>query len=290
MSQDSGGFTVNFSTVTGSTIPIYYVALGGSALNVSVGTFDSGSGTGSQSITGLGFQPSTVFIGNALSNTTDGPTGTFMYYLGIGESSTERFVNGQEISSGSEQVGSQISTAIIRRWTTGPTVNGLADLTSLDSGGFTINFSVNTAARRYGYMALGGIHAKAGIFNQNTSTGNQSITGMGFHPSVVIALSRGLVSSTTIDVSPQFTMGAAISSTARNVASWSSNNSNGSTVSSGRNSSTSAFIQNLVAVNVSNPTVATTADFVSQDSDGFTINWTTADATAREIIYWGLAP
>jgi hypothetical protein len=34
------------------------------------------------------------------------------------------------------------------------------------------------------------------------------------------------------------------------------------------------------------PTVDAEADFVSQDSDGFTINWGTADATARENLYF----
>jgi hypothetical protein len=44
------------------------------------------------------------------------------------------------------------------------------------------------------------------------------------------------------------------------------------------------------AANTGNPTINAQADFVSFNSNGFTLNWTTADATARQILYWAIGP
>jgi hypothetical protein len=38
------------------------------------------------------------------------------------------------------------------------------------------------------------------------------------------------------------------------------------------------------------PTLDSAADFVSQDNTGFTVNWTTADATPRANLYLALGP
>ena len=57
-SFDSDGFTLNWTTNESRADIIYYVALGGSDLtNALASSFTLTTGAGSQSVTGLGFQP-----------------------------------------------------------------------------------------------------------------------------------------------------------------------------------------------------------------------------------------
>lgn len=288
VTMDSDGFTINWTTVQASGQPVYYLALGGTDLNVKVGTFDSGSGTGSQAITGVGFLPKTVFIANTISNTTEGTTTAVVMTLGYGQSSSQRFFSnffGNFNTPTYESRSKQTTSDILSRLTNASVVNGEADLTSLDSDGFTLNFTTNTAARRYGYLALNGINVASGVFNQPSSTGNQSVSGLSFTPSVAMFFSRGLVSSSTVDSSPSYSIGSAVSSSSRNVSSFTSLENNTRTAA-GTDGSAAKCIQLLLAVDNATPTLKADADFVTMDSTGFTVNWTTADATAREIGYW----
>lgn len=286
VSLDANGFTINWTAVQASGYPVYYTAIGGSSVTAKVGTFDSGAGTGSQSVTGVGFRPSTILIANGIGSVTEGPATSDVHSIGVGQSASETFTFGGVAAGISQIYSSQGTAEIIRRLTTGPATNTAATLTSLDADGFTVNFTTNSAAKRYGYLALSGISAKSGVFNQPGSTGNQSITGLGLTPSVVILMSRGLVSSTTNDNSNNFSFGVGVSSSSRNVVSF--GNKIDSQTDNGSDGSATKVIQLLTGNNASNPTLNAEADFVSQDSGGFTINWTTVDATAREVGYWAL--
>ena len=65
----SDGFTVNWITA-GSPWIVHYMALGGPDLtNAAVGTFTPTSGTGSQSVAGLAFQPDFLMFLSVDSNT-----------------------------------------------------------------------------------------------------------------------------------------------------------------------------------------------------------------------------
>lgn len=290
VSMDADGFTLNWTTVQASGMPVYYLALGGSDLNAKVGTFDTGTGTGNQSITGVGFIPSTVLIGGSIGNTTEGLTTASIFALGVGTSSSNRAafsLLGNNSVLGQENSSVQDTSHIYYRTTNNKSMNAAGDLVSMDADGFTINLSTNTAARRNGYIALSGINVKTGVFNQPTSTGNQSITGVGFTPKATLFMTRGLVSSSTVDSSWSLSIGSAVSSSSRNVAS-ASGVLDAATIISGIDGSASKAIQLITANNGSNPTLSADADFVSNDSNGFTLNWTNADATAREVIYWAL--
>jgi hypothetical protein len=75
------------------------------------------------------------------------------------------------------------------------------------------------------------------------------------------------------------TFGSATSSSARSFIWLGANNGIG-TVGATLNRT------NVIGMITEAATTNAIADFVSNDSDGFTVNWTTADATAREIIYF----
>jgi len=73
--------------------------------------------------------------------------------------------------------------------------------------------------------------------------------------------------------------GVATSSSAR-ASFWIGCDSNGSPYPSDTDLSNSAVIRSLTA---GTPTLNAQADLASMNSDGFTINWTTADSTERKI-------
>lgn len=281
VSLDSTGFTIDWTTVQGSGHPVYYIALGGSSLNVAVGTFNSGVSTGNQSITGLSFKPNTLLIGNTLSNTTEGESGSSLFSFGFLDSALNEEVSSGLDNTNTASYGMEISTELINRLTTGGSISTQASIVSLDSGGFTVNFTTNTSAKEYGYVALNGVNSKTGNFNEQSGTGNQSVTGIGFTPSVVLFNSAGLPTSTSVS-SPMLMSiggGTASSSSVSDVY----DSFNGSTITSASDGSASYAIQFI-----NGSSMLSQASIASLDSSGFTVNWQTNDGTAREITYLAL--
>lgn len=295
ISLDSGGATINWTTVQASGFPINYIALGGTSLSVNVGTFDSGSGTGNKSVTGIGFAPTSVFIANGIGGTTEGVANTVRGSMGVASSpSAAEALAFQHAQTGVtplwDATAGQVASQIIERPNNTATFQATWDFVSNDVDGFTIHASVNAAAIRYGYIAIGGVNSVVGVFNQPGSTGNQTVSGLSFTPSLEIFMGIGHTTTSSAFQDYDLSMGVAISSSSRNVSNFSGTHSDGgSRVIAGSDGSTAKIIQ-FITPNTGGgtPTLNSEADFVSQDSTGFTINWSTADATAREVVYWAL--
>nr|AUN37450.1 hypothetical protein [uncultured bacterium] len=288
VSQDSDGFTINWSAVTGGGFLINYLALGGSSLtNTSVGTVTTPGSTGNQATTGLGYSPTALmfFAGKMSANDPlDGNTnGSFVMGMGTG-SSAQGWSGERSKNNVSPQVAKhRQSTANIIGSTGDTSVGSQASLTSLDSDGFTLNFgTVSGSSDIAYYLAMRGPHVKVGNFNQATTTGNSAITGVGFTPKALLLLSANDTSANN-DATlahAQISFGAATSSSARLPVAGESDAV--STTAAERNLDRTKIIKLFSA---GTPTLNAAADLVSFDSDGFTLNWTTADATARQIIY-----
>ena len=116
-------------------------------------------------------------------------------------------------------------------------------------------------------MALSGY---AGVFALNTATGNQSVTGVGFQPDVVIFLPTNLTAD-GVGSDAYLNIGAAVSSSARKTFSSTSEDGQATTDTS-RESYDLCISQN----NPGSSSSDYLADFVSLDADGFTINITDA--------------
>lgn len=126
--------------------------------------------------------------------------------------------------------------------------------------------------------------SKIGSFALNTSTGNQSITGVGFQPKVVLFFPTRVASDTSFAGS-RWSFGAGVSSTLRAAASASS--TDGVTTTAARSAHGNDRCIIIRQSNVSAYEV--TADFVSQNTDGFTINILNAPASAYIVNYIALA-
>jgi hypothetical protein len=161
------------------------------------------------------------------------------------------------------------------------TVLAECELTSFDADGFTVNWTTNNAsAYIIHYLAIGGAdlsNVDANFFVANTSTGEQSITGVGFQPDALIFI------STSSNADPPATaalghicVGYATSSAERGVVVGKSRN--GFSVAD-----TERYQQTdeCIAIVKFDGGARAEADFVSMDADGFTINRGVADVAWR---------
>lgn len=282
VSMDSSGFTLNFTTVDSTARIIHYIALGGSDItNVNAGYFLSPTTTGNQTITGVGFQADNlIFFGNSSGfNITDG---WIQPFFGSGINSSNQWAVAGSRATLYAVDRAQRTDQVIINTSSSASFDHLASLVSTNSDGFTLNWTSVSSYQIYIiYFAIKGGQFKVGSFNQATSTGNQSITGVGFQPSLVLFAGFNAAASTSALINLNQFSGCAESSSSRHA---------------------NAFGASDVGVNTSlirtrcirhitpgtNPTINSEADFVSHDTNGFTINNTTVDTTARHIVYWAI--
>jgi hypothetical protein len=253
------------------------------ALNVKVGSFTGSGSTGNQAVTGVGFQPSLVIFWWNLA-TADGSAIDAIFGFGAGISSSDRRAGGNfsqdAVTSSANNAWNQSATCIYA-----PGGTPRADFVSQDSDGFTINWAVSSVVV-INYLALGGsdlTNAKTGAIAAKTTTGNQAYAGVGFQPTCLI-LFAGKYSTDPLD---QATNGAAMigfatSATARGCVSWRNKNGANPQVAKHRQSKTKC------AISLTDAGVFTEADFVSFDTDGFTLNFTTAGGSADVCYYIAL--
>lgn len=285
VSSDTDGFTINVTATDGSTYIINYLALGGSALtNYKLGTGTVRATAGTQGYTGVGFQPTCLitFMGRVTSEpvATTGP-GNGMF--GVASSATARGMIGWRSTNGANPI------VTVRRQSTQRVVNVVtadlgADLQSFDADGFTLNYPTGGLAgtEKFYYLALRGPQFKVTSFNQATATGNQDITGAGFTPKVSIMISANDVTANndTQQNNATSSLGAATSTSAR-FSMWAGDTNNVSPTDGDQDLDRTKIIK---LFSVGTPTLNAAADHVSFLGDGQRINWTTVDATAREII------
>ncbi|MDQ2999888.1 MAG: hypothetical protein M3Y08_01305 [Fibrobacterota bacterium] len=294
VSHDADGFTINWDAADATARIISYVALGGTDItNVTCGTDTAAATDTTKAVTGLGFTPSCIlsyFPAYATSASLDG-FDTFRGGIGWASGSTAQGFTGVRMLDNTNPTEAQSVTLTAHNWAvvqSGSILNSAA-LSSFDASGFTQTWSnTNGAASFYYWIAIKGAQFKAGSLSQPAATGNQAVTGLGFSPSVTLFQSANKVSSATPNASLRWTLGAAKSSTAR-FSMWAG-------VTDGLSASYvgKSWLDRTKAIKLitqaSTPTLDAEADFVSNDADGFTVNWSTVDATARVVSYLAIGP
>lgn len=263
------------------------------ASDVKVGSFTLNGTTGNQVITGLGFTPKLMIFWAFVTIDTDlgsGPAKQILAGHGAASSPTDHF-------------------ATFRAYVGGSYSNSLAgfksdrafslydDETNLEKAGFTIvsfdadGFTIDVKAGYsfvIKYMAIGGdgFVGKVGKFDvpANTSSFNQSITGVGFQPKALMVMTGPENTTDALtDLSAQLIGFATKSSD--HVCMVNNLYTDGMSQAWTRLNGSRRFIQ-LINQNGS---PYTNADFGSMDADGFTLKWTGgASITAWRIGYIAL--
>jgi hypothetical protein len=289
VSMDADGFTLNWTAADATARIVNYIALGGTDLtNVKSGSNAMRTSTGNQSYTGMGFQPDAMlFFFTHYSQSTNGGTntGAARFTIGYANSATARGYSAWLSRNGDNPTVTnrvQKTNRCFGQLTTDSLLSEF-DLVSFDADGFTVNqTTASGTADSFYWVALKGGQFKTGSFNQATSTGSQATTGVGFQPSVLLLQSINNASSALVLANSRNSFGAGSSSSAR-AAVWTGDRDNVATSITDQNLDQTSICRLMTETT---PTVDADADLTSLDSDGFTLDWTTADATAREILYF----
>lgn len=289
-SIDVGEFTGHWSSTSGSQALFNYLALGGSDIQkVYAGQFNTITTTGSQAIKGVGFKPDIVLFTITINVTNTTSKNTTQFGFGCMDGAGNQWSISQRARDSlvTSDTNRSFSNAACMNFTQTAADNfsQKTTFTSMDSDGFTINHGTSAGlACVVNYVAIKGGLWKVGVDTQNTTTGNKSTTGVGFPP--VFGM-FGTVCDTATDAiatSARFCMGMSTGSGANN-AIWTGDTDNISpTVCNSISSASSCLIMATEGASAT-PTTQAAANINSFDSDGFTLNWTTADATAREFGY-----
>ena len=164
------------------------------------------------------------------------------------------------------------------------TVLAEADVASWDSTNFTLNWTTNDAnAYIIHFIAISGTDVSASIVNwtMKTSTGNKAVTGVGFKPTAVLHLWAG---SNLTATPPASATNAAFGFGVMDFSGhqW-------ATAILSQNGTATSDTQRVQQTDAalyapsSSLTASKEASWVSMDSDGFTMNFTTADANAGQV-------
>jgi hypothetical protein len=305
VSWDADGFTLNLVSANAASLAdpsrIFYLVLGGEDLtDAKVGTFDSGtSQSGALAVTGVGFQPDLLMLASSqhstTSPTTEGNVNGATLALGFSKSSTSRWAfAGAALNASANTTGSggfNAAAAIMQSSVTTRTAySSRYDLDSFDADGFTLDKEEQSSATSRGflYLALTGTFRSAlGTFTQKTSTGTQATTGVGFQPLAVLFGSAAKAVNTSVTEDNKIALGVALSASNRRAIAMVDEGSAVEPTQADRYASEAVAIALMESGTPG--TVVAAADLDSLDADGFTLDWTTADATAREIGYLALA-
>lgn len=276
VSFDQCGFTLDFEQDLG---PFYYMLLGGKNLQAYTGSFSTpvAPSTADLAVTGVGFKPDLI-----LAMTVRG-------YASFGFGATDG-VNqfcGSVLSHSSERDARfrNDGFACQLQQSGGATALGyVAKIVSMDADGFTVGWNENInpiGPLPVYFLALKDPDStfKVGVETQKTSAGTKATTGVGFQPAA------GLFFGTQRTAAIQdiggaagpgvFTLGAA--SGVDQVHNWCGGGS--------ANEGTRDTATKLMMHGTPPTTLLAEAGLSSWDADGFTLDWTTADAVARYFGY-----
>jgi hypothetical protein len=294
VSWDSDGFTLDVDVADATASRVFYLVLGGSDItNVALGTYDVAA---SQIIvSSLSFQPNLLLLASAQNSVTnagvEGNSTQAAMTFGMARSTSEEWTAGAKSQTGATSPGGhgimRSDVPLFQIIPTGTTADKHQNFTSFNSDGFTLGIVAAANATAVGvlYIALAGTYqAKLGTFTQRSGTGTQAVTGVGFMPEMLLFGTASRVVNTSTTVDPRLGLGVALSASNRRVATMAEDNNDPSITDS--SASESVCIRHLTA---GTPTVDAEADLDTMDSDGFTLDWTTADSTAREHGYLAMA-
>ncbi len=287
-SLNSDGFTINTTAnVTSAQMP--YLAIGGSDVtHAAAGQVNMANSTSNFSVTGLAFQPDIVFLSVILLAVNGTANNNNSFSFGVAHSSgvwcsAVKSQNGQATMNTSRAFYDNLCAVVLQ--STGDTAVDEVGFSAMTSDGFTLTHPVNSGGTYLiNYLAVKGGQWKVGNLSQPSSTGNQSVTGMAFQPVGTLFSHAGFETANTVTSTARMGIGGA-TGTGDERAIWMGDQDGAANAIANQRYVTDKVIAMYAEATSAGATVLSEADYVSNNSDGFTINWSTADATARKVGY-----
>lgn len=216
-SMNSNGFTINKVDPPAANTPVFFLAIKGGKHGVNF--FDRPTSAQSQAITSVGFQPRSLFIMSALASSTDATTARIYSQGGMAigagtttASSSAIWFQNFNVDSSDDNMSAS-SSKIALELSRSSTVTANAELTSLDSTGFTLNWRqiLSTNQTRWFFWTIGDKAITPTVNSDSvfpdiisavlngtvSSTGGATITSRGFAWGTNPNLSGGDTSTTT---------------------------------------------------------------------------------------------
>lgn len=293
-SWDATNLTLNWTTNNATGYVIHFIAIGGSGVSAKVVGWTMATATGNKAVTGVGFKPDVVIHAFADATFTNSPPASLADATvgwGVMDGSGNQWVDSVYSRSGvnpSDTQRGQQTNAAIFAFTNALAVTKKASFVSMDSDGFTMNFSTaNSSASQVFSLALKGMNVKAGNFSKSTASApaSQSVTGVGFSPRVVLLSSFQDVAQANPEAQTRLGIGAS-DATTEGSSSFTDADGVTTTNAKGVDKTSKAFTK----VNNNTQTINAQADLTSMNGDGFSLSWTTNDAVATQMLYLALAP
>jgi hypothetical protein len=236
----------------------------------------------------ISFEPTLVlFAPVPTTATSGGTTGMNMPALGFTDGTNQGTIAVNSVNgAGTSNTHRYQRTNHCISWLNDSTgaIQMQAEIVSFAADAFTVRIKDVSTDQRVYYLALGNVTAVVGAFNQRTSTGGQSITGLAFDPQALLTMSVQIAAAATVQDQNRLMIGAAGGGSAG--ASWAGDADNeGVTINARRQTAQGVVLFADPAAAFASSTVVAQAAFTQFTTGGFDLNWTTADATARQVLY-----
>lgn len=259
-------------------------------LNFKTGQWTSRTTTGTDVITGLGFQPKAIIIYDLAYYVAFESIDSYAYF-GFGAAVDTTAANQRCYFDVSDDAAATSNThqawnaAAICNPGTGDANNSTGVISAIGADGFTVNWTLASGhANKQQYMAFGGAditNTKIGEITAPTATGNQTYTGVGFQPDILILFGAG---NTAAGTATGYNSGLGFATSSSNQvcnASFSKHNVADMVCKHYQRSGNTAcycLVDNTTPANV-----GLEGSLVSMNADGFTINWTTVAAAQQSV-------
>jgi len=251
---------------------------------VKVGSFTKATSTDvpvTQAVTGVGFQPKALLLWTAGNTSVNTWTDGYLYAIGMttaANASGSTAIASQDDVSPTNTTSRTVAKALtIVQW--GESVLAECDLASFDANGFTLSWTTNNdQAYIINYMAIGGTEvtgAKVVSWQTPSSTGDNAVTGAGFTPGAVLHL-IGYQTSLGSNAGANLGIGAMDSSQEWAMALTEPDARNAS--DRARRIVTSGVALRQIRLSDTTGAAHNVATYTSMDADGFTVNFSTANA------------
>jgi hypothetical protein len=292
-SSNASNFTLNWTTNDSQPYVIHYVVIGGPQVTAKVVNWQAPTAPGSKSVNTVGFQPEVVlhlYAGAGFTNPAPHSQAHAVFGMGAMDKAGAQWAIQADDVSGSQPTltsrGQQNDAAIYMYTDTGtPGVTKEARFVSMNSGGFTLNFTTANSSDAQVYsLALSGLKAGVGTFNKSTAAApaSQPVT-TGFAPGAVFLASYQMPTQTASFAEPICSVGIGASDgTNEGASALFSADGVSSTAVDAHDKTSKVFIK------MNTPPLDAEADMASFGSSGFTLNWTTNDTTPSQMCFLAL--
>lgn len=243
----------------------------------------------SQQSINVGFKPKALILFTT-GQTAEGSTDGYKFSMGYSNGTDSRSIGvASDDDAAKANAGRIFGTKVLGILASGtPTdVSAEADLVGFGINNFTIKWTTNDSIQsNIHYIALGGddlIDTKVSSFAAQTTTGNQNVT-VGFKPDFLMFMHAASTTETSSATNGYISYGFAKSPTQRGAIAVTSED--------GRAAMDTWNYQradrSIVMINDRTGVIDAEANFVSMNTDGFTINWIDAPSDSDRIYYLAL--